>query len=106
MVVVTLNFVPVPDHQGSGEGVRDPRLDEAAMEGLRVRFGLDSPSSSTWSRNPWTQFTAYIATLMRGDLGSSYACRDQEVTDMLGQALVDALWLVLPPRRRSRSSSA
>jgi peptide/nickel transport system permease protein len=100
VVVITLNFVLFRILPGdpAKAGVRDPRLNEAAIEELRVRFGLDKPVLINMEGgNPFdTQFTAYIAALMRGDLGSSYAYRDQEVDDMLGQALVNTLWLVLP----------
>jgi peptide/nickel transport system permease protein len=100
VVVITLNFVLFRILPGdpAKAGVRDPRLNEAAIEELRVRFGLDKPVLINMEGgNPFdTQFTAYVAALMRGDLGSSYAYRDQEVADMLGQALVNTLWLVLP----------
>ncbi len=100
VVVITLNFVLFRILPGdpAKAGVRDPRLNEAAIEELRVRFGLDKPVLiNLEGGNPFdTQFTAYIAALIRGDLGSSYAYRDQEVSDMLGEALVNTLWLVLP----------
>lgn len=99
-VVITLNFVLFRILPGdpAKAGVRDPRLNEAATEALRVRFGLDKPVLiNLEGGNPLdTQFTAYLAALARGDLGSSYAYRDQEVADLLGGALVNTLWLVLP----------
>jgi peptide/nickel transport system permease protein len=100
MVVITLNFLLFRILPGdpAKAGVRDPRLNEAAIEDLRVRFGLDKPVLiNLEGGNPLdTQFTAYLGALMRGDLGSSYAYRDQEVADMLGEALVNTLWLILP----------
>jgi peptide/nickel transport system permease protein len=99
-VVITLNFVLFRILPGdpAKAGVRDPRLNEAAIEELRVRFGLDKPVLiNLEGGNPFdTQFTAYLGALARGDLGSSYAYRDQEVADLLGTALVNTLWLVLP----------
>ena len=99
-VVITLNFVLFRILPGdpAKQGVRDPRLNEAAVEALRVRFGLDKPVLlNLEGGNPLdTQFTAYLSALARGDLGSSFAYRDQEVADLLGIALVNTLWLVLP----------
>ena len=99
-VVITLNFVLFRILPGdpAKAGVRDPRLNQAAIEDLRVRFGLDKPVLvNLEGGNPLdTQFTAYLAALARGDLGTSYAYRNQPVADMLGGALVNTLWLVLP----------
>jgi peptide/nickel transport system permease protein len=99
-VVITLNFVLFRILPGdpAKAGVRDPRLNTAAIEDLRVRFGLDKPMLiNLEGGNPLdTQFTAYLAALSRGDLGTSYAFRNQPVADMLGGALVNTLWLVLP----------
>lgn len=99
-VVIALNFVLFRILPGdpAKAGVRDPRLNQAAIEDLRVRFGLDKPVLiNLEGGNPLdTQFTAYLGALMRGDLGSSYAYRDQEVAELLGDALVNTLWLILP----------
>ena len=99
-VVITLNFVLFRILPGdpAKAGVRDPRLNQAAIEDLRVRFGLDKPVLlNLEGGNPLdTQFTAYLAALGRGDLGTSYAYRNQPVADLLGGALVNTLWLVLP----------
>ena len=99
-VVITLNFLLFRILPGdpAKAGVRDPRLNQQAVAELRVRFGLDKPVLlNLEGGNPFdTQFTAYLGALSRGDLGSSYAYRDQEVADLLGEALVNTLWLVLP----------
>jgi peptide/nickel transport system permease protein len=99
-VVVTFNFFlfRVLPGDPAKSGMRDPRLNPAAVEALRERFGLDKPVFvNLEGGNPLdTQFTAYLGALARGDLGTSYAFRDQEVSDMLGQALVNTLWLILP----------
>ncbi len=100
VVVVTFNFLlfRVLPGDPAKSGMRDPRLNPAAVEALRERFGLDKPVFiNVDGGNPFdTQFTAYLGALARGDLGTSYAFRDQEVADMLGQALVNTLWLILP----------
>jgi peptide/nickel transport system permease protein len=99
-VVVTFNFLlfRVLPGDPAKSGMHDPRLNPAAVEALRERFGLDKPVFiNLEGGNPLdTQFTAYLGALARGDLGTSYAFRDREVSDMLGQALVNTLWLVLP----------
>lgn len=98
-VVITLNFVLFRILPGDATtAVRNPRLNAAAVEDLRVRFGLDKPVLlNLEGGNPLdTQFTAYLAALTRGDLGTSFAYRNQEVAGLLGGALVNTLWLVLP----------
>ncbi|RPI23100.1 MAG: ABC transporter permease, partial [Actinobacteria bacterium] len=43
-----------------------------------------------------SQYFAYLGALVDGELGTSFAYRDQPVTSLLGTALVNTLWLVLP----------
>src|SRR5574338_579559 len=99
-VVITFNFLlfRVLPGDPAKSGLRDPRLNPAAVEALRDRFGLDKPVFLNLDGgNPLdTQFTAYLAALTRGDLGQSYAFRDQSVADLIGQALGNTLWLVVP----------
>lgn len=100
-VVITFNFVlfRVLPGDPAKSGLRDPRLSPAAVEALRERFGIDKPIflDLDGGGNPLdTQFTAYLGALSRADLGTSYAFRDQPVADLIGQALVNTLWLVLP----------
>jgi peptide/nickel transport system permease protein len=99
-VVITFNFLlfRVLPGDPAKSGLRDPRLNPAAVEALRERFGLDKPVFLNLDGgNPLdTQFTAYLAALTRGDLGQSYAFRDQSVADLIGQALGNTLWLVVP----------
>jgi len=99
-VVITFNFLlfRVLPGDPAKSGMRDPRLNPQAVEALRERFGLDKPVFlNLEGGNPLdTQFTAYLAALARGDLGTSYAFRDQEVSDMIGEALVNTMWLILP----------
>lgn len=99
-VVITFNFLlfRVLPGDPAKSGMRDPRLNPQAVEALRERFGLDKPVLlNLEGGHPLdTQFTAYLGALARGDLGTSYAFRDQQVADMIGQALVNTLWLILP----------
>ena len=100
-VVITFNFVlfRVLPGDPAKSGLRDPRLSPAAVEALRERFGIDRPLFVDLESggNPLdSQFTAYLGALARGDLGTSYAFRDQPVIDLIGRALVNTLWLVLP----------
>jgi peptide/nickel transport system permease protein len=100
LVVVTFNFFlfRVLPGDPAKSGMRDPRLNPAAVAALQERFGLDKPVLLALDGgNPFdTQYFAYLGALSRGDLGTSYAFRDRPVADLLGQALVNTLWLVLP----------
>lgn len=99
-VVVTFNFVlfRVLPGDPAKSGMRDPRLSPAAVEALQERFGLNRPVLVALDGgDPFdSQYFAYLGALTRADLGVSYAFRDQPVSDLLGQALVNTLWLVLP----------
>ena len=99
-VVITFNFLlfRVLPGDPAKSGMRDPRLNPQAVEALRERFGLDKPVFlNLEGGNPFdTQFTAYLGALARGDLGTSYAFRDRNVSDMIGEALVNTMWLILP----------
>ena len=99
-VVVTFNFVlfRVLPGDPAKAGVRDPRLNPASIVALTERFGLDKELFLDLDGgNPLdTQYTAYLGALARGDLGTSYASRNRPVIDLIGQALGNTLWLVLP----------
>lgn len=99
-VVITFNFLlfRVLPGDPAKSGLRDPRLNPAAVEALRERFGTDKPILIDLDGgNPLdSQFTAYLGALSRGDLGTSYAFRDRSVSDLIGQALGNTLWLILP----------
>jgi len=99
-VVVTFNFFLFRILPGdpARSVARDPRLSPATVVALTVRFGLDKPVLiNTEGGNPFdSQYFAYLGSLTRGDLGLSYAFRDKPVAEMLGVALVNTLWLVLP----------
>ncbi len=100
LVVISFNFLlfRVLPGDPAKSGLRDPRLNPAAVEALRERFGLDKPVLfDIESGNLFdSQFTAYLGALSRGDLGTSYAFRDQPVSDLIGRALMNTLWLVVP----------
>jgi peptide/nickel transport system permease protein len=99
-VVITFNFVlfRVLPGDPAKSGLRDPRLSPAAVEALRERFGVDKELFLDLDgENPFdTQYVAYLGALSRADLGTSYAFRDQPVADLIGQALVNTLWLIIP----------
>ncbi|HYG72525.1 MAG TPA: ABC transporter permease, partial [Actinomycetota bacterium] len=100
-VVVTFNFVlfRVLPGDPAKSGLRDPRLNPAAVEALRERFGIDKPVFLDLESggNPFdAQFTAYLGALLAGDLGTSYAVRDTPVAELIGEALMNTVWLVVP----------
>ena len=99
-VVITFNFLlfRVLPGDPAKAGGHDPRLNPATQAALTRRFGLDKPILvNLGGGNPFdSQYFAYLGALSRGDLGDSYNFRDQAVTDLLGEALINTLWLVLP----------
>jgi len=99
-VVVTFNFFLFRILPGdpARSVAKDPRLSAETVAALTIRFGLDKPLLvNTDGGNPLdSQYFAYLGSLTRGDLGQSYAFRDRPVAEMLGVALVNTLWLVLP----------
>ncbi len=100
VIVVTFNFFlfRVLPGDPAKAGVRDSRLNPAAQAALTERFGLNKPVFLNFEDgNPFdSQYFRYLGALTRGDLGQSYAFRDQTVGQMIGVALVNTLWLVLP----------
>jgi peptide/nickel transport system permease protein len=100
VIVVTFNFFlfRVLPGDPAKAGVRDPRLNPATQAALTVRFGLDKPVLlNLEGGNPFdSQFFAYLGALAQGDLGDSYSRRDQTVSSLIGNALVNTIWLVLP----------
>jgi peptide/nickel transport system permease protein len=100
LFVVTFNFFlfRVLPGDPAKAGVRDPRLSPAAVEAARVRFGLDKPVFlNTEEGNPLdSQYFRYLGALADGDLGTSYAFNNRPVTSLIGQALRNTVWLILP----------
>jgi peptide/nickel transport system permease protein len=101
LVVITFNFILFRILPGDPARAvaKDPRLSPATIEALTERFGLDKPLFFNFEagENPLdSQYFAYLGALSRGDLGQSFNQRDRAVVDMLGQAMVNTLWLVLP----------
>jgi peptide/nickel transport system permease protein len=100
-VVITFNFFlfRVLPGDPAKAGARDPRLSPESIAALTERFGLDKPVFLNFEEgaSPFdSQYFAYLGALSRGDLGMSYAERDQQVSDLLGEALVNTIWLILP----------
>jgi peptide/nickel transport system permease protein len=98
--VLTFNFFlfRVLPGDPAKSGLRDPRLSPTAVAALQERFGLDRPVFLALDGgDPFdSQYFAYVGGLVRGDLGLSYAFRDRPVSDLLGEALYNTLWLVMP----------
>ena len=100
-VVITFNFFlfRVLPGDPAKAGAHDPRLSPASIVALTERFGLDKPAFINLEpgENLFdSQYFAYLGALSQGDLGTSYAFRDESVADMLAEALVNTLWLILP----------
>jgi peptide/nickel transport system permease protein len=99
-VVITFNFFlfRVLPGDPAKAGVKDPRVSPETQAALEVRFGLDKPLFiNLEGGNPFdSQYFIYLGQLARGDLGISFQFRSQPVAELLGTALVNTLWLVLP----------
>jgi peptide/nickel transport system permease protein len=82
--------------------LRSPRLTQETQERLKVAFGLDKPVWLDVERLRQgeilgafdTQFTAYLRSLLRGDLGVSFTTR-QDVSTMLRERIWRTVVLVL-----------
>ncbi len=82
--------------------IHSPRMTREAQERIRVTFGLDKPVWFDADRLREgdvlgafdSQFTAYVRNLMRGDLGISFASR-QDVTEILSQRVWRTVVLVI-----------
>ncbi|MGH8926913.1 MAG: ABC transporter permease [Acidimicrobiia bacterium] len=100
LVVITFNFFlfRVLPGDPAKAGVRDPRLSPAAVEATRVRFGLDKPVFINTGGGSLfdSQYFAYLGALGDGDLGTSYAFNNRSVTSLIGNALRNTIWLILP----------
>jgi peptide/nickel transport system permease protein len=99
-IVITFNFLlfRVLPGDPAKAGAKDPRLNPATVEALRERFGLDKEVLFDFDGPNLfdTQYFAYLGALSRADFGTSYALRGEAVSDVIGEALVNTLWLVLP----------
>lgn len=100
LVVITFNFVlfRVLPGDPAKQGAKDPRLNPETQAALTERFGLDKPLFfNLGSGEPFdSQYFIYIGALLQGDLGTSYASPDKTVGELLGDALINTLWLVVP----------
>ncbi|MFZ5915437.1 MAG: ABC transporter permease [Chloroflexota bacterium] len=82
--------------------VHSPRMTREAQERIRTTFGLDRPVWFDGQRFREgdllgafdSQFTAYVRNLLRGDLGISFATR-QDVTELLRERVWRTVVLVL-----------
>lgn len=106
--VVVLNFFLFRILPGDpAKAVRDPRLTQAAVEAIRVRFGLDKPvinciekiSPLQWGScevNPLeTQFFRYIINLLQGEMGTSFH-QQRPVSTILAENLWNTILLIGP----------
>src|SRR5690349_17992324 len=95
--VIVLNFFMFRVLPGdpAKAGIRDPRLNAAAQQAIRERFGLDKPLVINTAGNPFdSQFFRYFRNLLGGDLGISYNF-NRPVADLLRERLVNTVLLVM-----------
>lgn len=100
LVVITFNFFlfRVLPGDPAKAGIKDPRLSPEMVATLQERYGLDKPVLFNTGAGGLfdSQYFRYLGALAQGDLGTSYAYKNQPVSGLLGSALVNTLWLVLP----------
>lgn len=100
LVVITFNFFlfRVLPGDPAKAGIKDPRLSPEMVANLQERYGLDKPVLFNTGEGGLfdSQYFRYLGALAHGDLGTSYAYKNQPVSSLLGSALVNTLWLVLP----------
>jgi peptide/nickel transport system permease protein len=100
LVVVTFNFFlfRVLPGDPAKQGAKDPRLNPDTQAALTERFGLDKPLFLNVGSGELfdSQYFIYLGNLLQGDMGTSYASPDKTVGELLGDALVNTLILVVP----------
>jgi peptide/nickel transport system permease protein len=100
LVVITFNFFlfRVLPGDPAKAGIKDPRLSPEMVAALQQRYGLDKPVLFNTGEGGLfdSQYFHYLGALAEGDLGTSYAYRNRPVSSLLGTALVNTLWLVVP----------
>ena len=106
-VVITFNFFlfRVLPGDAAKAGSHDPRLSPESIVALTERFGLDKPVFINLEpgANPLdSQYFAYLGALTRGDLGLSYAFRDEPVAGMSAVASSPPGPLAAPRCRAAR----
>jgi peptide/nickel transport system permease protein len=82
--------------------IHSPRMTAEAQERIRVNFGLDKPiwfnlealeAGDIWGAFD-TQFTAYVRNLFKGDMGVSFATR-QDVSELIKERVWRTVVLIL-----------
>ncbi len=105
--VIVLNFFLFRVMGDPTRMLKDPRLSQASIAAMQVRFGLDKPvvncfaslnplvfSAETCAVNPLqTQFSAYVVNLLRGDFGLSFHSQ-RPVTGLLLERLWNTVLLI------------
>lgn len=102
-IVITFNFFLFRVLPGDPVKLlfRSPRLSAEAQERVRVQFGLDKAvwidgerlAAGDWAGAFDTQFTAYVGQLLQGNLGISFATR-QDVAVLLSERIGRTVLLV------------
>ncbi len=99
-VVLTFNFFlfRVLPGDPAKAGIKDPRISPARVEALQERFGLDKPVFLNLDPGPFydSQYFRYLGSLAQGELGTSFSIKNRTVVELIGRALVNTVWLILP----------
>ncbi len=99
-VVLTFNFFlfRVLPGDPAKAGIKDPRISAERVEALQERFGLDKPVFINLDPGPFhdSQYFRYLGSLAEGEFGTSFSIKNRTVTQLIGRALVNTVWLILP----------
>ena len=93
-VVITFNFFlfRVLPGDPAKAGIKDPRLSPEAVLALQQRFGLDKPVLFNTEGSLFdSQYFRYLGALAHGDLGISYAYRNDRFVGWVDTATKLAL---------------
>jgi peptide/nickel transport system permease protein len=104
MLLVVINFILFRAMPGSPERIlagRKSGVTEAALAGLRERWGLDKPiypidisfDAPFVELNPDNQFFSYLGSMATGDFGISFLGRGQTVAEVIGASIWPTLIL-------------
>jgi len=87
-IIYTITFVIMHATPGGPfDAAGDKPLPAATRRNLEKKYGLDKPL--------WQQYFVYIGNLAKGDLGPSYAQRNRQVSEIIGESFPRSIQLGL-----------
>lgn len=87
LAIYTVTFFLIHATPGGPWSNQDKPMPKAVLDRLNKAYGLDDPL--------WKQYFNYLANVLRGDFGPSYASRSRTVSDIIGDTFPVSLQLGL-----------